>query len=565
MKHEKNQGTKSVPKADTKINPTVERLTAEQLRQLTPQERIEYAKKLNGSQPKTTANCLVLDKSTTDKISKENESKAVNQATLKAEQKSGKKAKSGKKSGKKTEVKTVSSFQTAVTEFEKIMIEVLNGTIDEKRYGTATTTIAKAITYNLIKKLIEVAQKTPKDGTSYSNISYDKTMENIRIGLIMDFVRLDKVNYSDYNGTFAVLDKNGNIKCKVSDSALNKAIDDNIKDSLSDGMDILDEVVTALLEEVRKAENFSVGYFFSTVTDRKLKSGKVYAKNGKKEIEWISYEITPIQRVYRKARAYIQSNKALKTIINGFSYIEGVSLDEDSGKAEQIFYRLNKYSTLCEKIVDFNGKEYAVITSAELVDEWDKVLADFISKTNIDQKYIDLIEMRKDKNTLVDIGYKMGVTSKTVERMLTQLKKIAVDNGYGNESMLTKVSNDEKAKAIECWIYTDFNAYKDYCIPIQHLESQKVNSELLTVEDKKKNKELDEQIKPLKAEMRKYKPISIAESVRKAESLTGVSKSTIDRILKGETRSSKGYYFRYVDTPIIIGLNDSASESTENN
>ena len=558
MKHKENQGCNIIAENSTENKSTVERLTAKQLRQLTPQERIEYAKKLNGSQPKTTANHLVLDKSTADKISKEKESKAVNQATAKADKKNGKKVKPGKKSGKKTETaKEVNSFQLAITDFERVMVDRLNGIIDEKQYGLTTITSAKAITYNLIKKLIEVAQKTPKEGASYSEVSYDKTMENIRIGLIMDFVRLDKVTYSDYNSTFAKLDKNGNIKCIVSDSTLNKAIDDNIKDSLSDGMDILDEVVVALLDEVKKAENFSVGYFFSTVTDRKLKSGRVYAKNGKKEIEWISYEITPIQRVYRKARAYIQSNKALKTLINGYSYLEGVSLDEDSGKAEQIFYRLNKYSTLCERVVDFNGKEYAVITSAEIVDEWDKVLADFITKTNIDQKYIDLIEMRKDKKTDVEIASALGVSVRTVYNILDKLQVISVDNGYGDKSKLVKVSNDEKAKAIECWIYTDYNAYKDYYIPIQYLESQKVKAdecELFTVEDKKKNKELDEQIKPLKAEMRKYKPIAVVESIRKAESLTGVSKSTIDRVLKGKTSSSKGYYFRYIDTEVSKGL-----------
>lgn len=556
-KHEKqgcNIIAENTERVNTENKSTVERLTAEQLRKLTAEQRIEYAKKLNGSQPKTTAKHLVLDKSTTDKISKENESKAVNQATPKADEKNGKKTKPGKKSGKKTEVaKEVNPFQLAITDFEKVMVDRLNGIIDEKQYGLTTVTSAKAITYSIIKRLIEVAQKTPKEGASYSEVSYDKTMENIRIGLIMDFARLDKVSYSDTVGTFAILDKNGNIKCKVSDSALNKAIDDNIKDSLSDGMDILNEVVIALLDEVKKAENFSVGYFFSTVTDRKLKSGRVYAKNGKKKIEWISYEITPIQRVYRKARAYIQNNKALKTLINGYSYLEGVSLDEDSGKAEQIFYRLNKYSTLCERVVDFNGKEYAIITSAEVVDEWDKVLADFIAKTNIDQKYIDLIEMRKDKKTDVEIASAMGVSVRTVYNILDKLQAISVDNGYGDKSKLVKVSNDEKAKAVECWIYTDFNAYKDYYIPIQHLEKQKTKAdecELLTVEDKKKNKELDEQIKPLKAEMRKYKPIAVVESIRKAESLTGVSKSTIDRVLKGKTSSSKGYYFRYVDTEV---------------
>ena len=543
------QGYNIIAENTNESKPTVERLTAEELRKLTPTERIEYAKKLNGRQPKT-ANCLILDKSTADKINTEKRSQ-VNEST---DKKPGKKSKKAKTDKEEKAVETVNSFTKALTEFEVLMIDILNGTINDKEYNRITISIAKAITFSIIKKLIQVATKTPKEGTKYNEISYDKTMENIKNSLIFDFIRLDEIEYSVNNGTYAKLDKNGKIQLEVSDSALNKAIDDNLKDSLSEGMSIVHEVVSALLEEVKKADNFSVGYFTNTITDRKLKNGKVYAKNGKKKIEWVAYEITPLQRVYRKVRAYIQSNKAIKSVINGYLYLEGTSIDDESGNIEQIFYRLKKYDSLCERIVDFNGKEYALITSTEVVEEWDKVLADFIAKTNIDQKYIDLIEMRKDNKSLNDISISIGISSKTVERMITSLKDIAVKNGYGDESMLIKISNDEKSKSIECWKYTDFNAFKDYYIPIQYLESQKISSdenELLTEEDKKKNAELDEKIKSLKAELKKYKPLTVVKSLRKAEEFSSISQSTIRRVLKGETSSSKGYYFRYVDSEII--------------
>ena len=118
MKHEKNQGSIIIAENNTESKSTVERLTAEELRKLTPTQRIEYAKKQNGTQPKT-ANHLVLDKSITDKIDNEKSRKTAEKT------KSGKRTKRAKavETIAKAQTEKINSFTLALADFERMYIE----------------------------------------------------------------------------------------------------------------------------------------------------------------------------------------------------------------------------------------------------------------------------------------------------------------------------------------------------------------------------------------------------------------------------------------------------------
>lgn len=479
-KHEKNQGSNIVAENNVKSKSTVERLTAEQLRKLTPTERIEYAKRLNGSQPKTSKSGLILDKSTADKINDEKSEKTAE------------KTKSGKKTVKtktveriaKTQTEKVNSFALAVSDFELMYIE--NGytipTNDETLY-----TLSKAIAFSVIKKLIEV--------------SADKTMMTLRGETVKNFALLDNLNKRAKTDTLATFDSNGNIKCEITDKEYTKAVEKVLNDSLSQGVDIIHQASISILEEVKTIQQkngkkpLKVGFMLEPYESRKT-NGKTFAINGKKSVEWETVEVLPIRNIFKSVRAYIQNNKSVKAVINGYSYIESLSIDNESDEVEKIYYRLQKYADLGEIVTDFNGKEVAYTTTAEEVEQYKKSLADLIIKAHLDQKHIDYINCRLSGKSLVEIAKYIGISVTTAQRIQHELQKKSIAVGYGDESMIPKAENTSKAKPIRA---TDENG-KKYTF----------------------------------------------ESVKSASIQLNIDKSNITACLKGRLKKTKGYTFEYI-------------------
>ena len=611
MKKHENQGCNIIAENTNESKSTVERLTAEELRKLTPTERIEYAKKLNGYQPKTTTKGLILDKSTTDKIdiergvatetqrarveiqkntkkidslkeelkvkletfnslSKEEEelksrkeslsncineyntvanyketkqsiSKLFSVLTLKAEteetlknverklqdisydvehyrnvcdeiskdilklEKENKKLfqvndstkkKPGKKPGKKSkkakavegiakaETKKVNSFALALADFERMYIE--NGykipTTDETLY-----TLSKAVAFSVIKKLIEV--------------SADKTMITLRGETVKNFALLDNLDKRTKTDTLSTFDSNGKIKCIVADKEYTKAVEKVLHDSMSQGVDVVHQASISILEEVATIQqkngkkSLKVGFMLEPYESRKT-NGKTFAINGKKSVEWETVEVLPIRNVFKSVRAYIQNNKSIKAVINGYSYIESLSIDNESDEVEKIYYRLNKYADLGEIVTDFNGKEVAYTTTAEEVEQYKKSLADLIIKAQLDQKHIDYINCRLSGKSLIEIAKYIGVSLRTATRIQQELQKKSIAVGYGDESMLPKAENTSKARPIKA---TDENG-KKYTF----------------------------------------------ESVKSASIQLNIDKSNITACLKGRLKKTKGYSFEYI-------------------
>lgn len=472
MKHEK-QGTNSVPKTKKEVN-----LTAEQLRALTPQERIEYAKRKNGKQP-TIQNGIVLDKSTVKKIEAENKLKAVNQATPKTDTKKSKKS-------KKNETKQSDNhFAKAVEDFEKMYIE--NG-YSIPSNDTTLHTLSKAIAFSVIKKLIQV--------------SADKVMIQMRNETVRNINLLDNLAYYTINGTSAHYDKNGNIKCEIIDEEYNKAVKEVLADSISQGMDIVNQATLLIIAELEtilsKSDNkpLTIGFMGEPYESRKT-NGKTFVVNGKKSVEWSTVEIIPIVNVFRGVRQYIQGNKSIKALTNGYSYIESLSFDSESDEVEKIYYRLQKYADLGSAVHDFNGKETAYTTDENGYKEYKKSLANLIDKGNLSQKHIDFIQCRLCGKSLKDTADKIGISLRSVERLQAELQIIAVSVGYGTDEMLPKAENQSKSKPI---IAIDKNG-KHYTF----------------------------------------------DSVKSASVTLAVDRSNITAVLKGRLKATKGYTFEYTE------------------
>ena len=485
MKHEKNQGCNIIAENSTKNKSTVERLTAEQLRQLTVEQRIEYAKKLNGSQPKTTSKHLVLDKSTLAKIDTENKSKAVNQATPKADKKNGKKARAGKKTGKSEKAVTTNPFLTAITDFEQMYID--------NRYiiPTADTTLynlSKAVAFSVIKKLIQV--------------SADKMMLLFRAEAVKNFALLDNLNKRDLTDTSATYDSNGNIKLNVLDKEYNKAVDKVLQDSISQGVDIVHQASIIILNELSTVQQkngqkpLKLGFMLEPYESRKT-NGKTFVVNGKKSVEWKNVEVIPISNIFKNVRAYIQNNKSIKALVNGYSYIESLSFDSESDEVEKIYYRLDKYADLGETVTDFNGKETAYTTTAEQVKTYQKSLADLITKASLDQKHIDFIRCRVNGKSLVDTAAYLGVSLRTVERIQKDLQTKSIAVGYGTVEMLPKAENKSESKNI------------------------------IAIDEKGNKFKFD--------------------SIKQASIALDINRKGIQRVLQGKLTATKGYTFKYAE------------------
>ena len=465
MKMHENQGYKSIANHPEKINPT----TVDTVKLL-------EALKRNGKKPTTPQNRIILDKSTTDKIEAEKEAKTRFQVNEKPTKK-----------GKSKKTKTAEAenpFLEAVEKFEAVYIE--NGYAIPDN-DVSLYQLSKAIAFSVIKKLIDV--------------SADKTMQKLRAEAVKNFMLLDNHDKRQLTDTTANFDSNGNIKLKVNDEEYTEAVKKTLADTLSQGLDIVNEasiLIIAEAEAVKKRNGkkpLEKGFMLKPYEARKT-NGKTFVLNGKKVVEWSTFEAVPIKNIFKGVRKYIQDNKSIRAVINGYSYIEAYSIDSDSEAIEKIYYRLDKYADLGGVVYDFNGKELAYTTEAEAVKTYQDLLADLIIKANFDMKHIDFIRCRVCGKSLVDTAKSLGVSLRTAERIQADLQNKAVGVGFGTAEMLPKPENASAKKAVEA---IDPNG-KKYTF----------------------------------------------ESVKSASVKLNIDRSNITAVLNGKRSTAKGYRFSYI-------------------
>ena len=110
-------------------------------------------------------------------------------------------------------------------------------------------------------------------------------------------------------------------------------------------MDLVHTASATLINQTKQHGNI-VEFMESPYKERRLKK-KVWIKKADSVNGWETVETTPIQEVYKSVRREIENSRAMSTDArNGYTYLEEIAQDGETGEKTQVYKRLIKYADL---------------------------------------------------------------------------------------------------------------------------------------------------------------------------------------------------------------------------
>ena len=270
------------------------------------------------------------------------------------------------------------------------------------------TDLATATTYSVLKKVINTTQ--------------NPTLKVIRADLARGLNDLDRLDYANNNATHIAYNADGDPVVEVVDPALVEAAAKMVNENLGDGLDLVNEAVVAILEQTnaqRERDPDMPTDLERPFTVRRLKR-KVWIKVEESVNGWETVETTPIREVYKAVRRAIDASRAMQTDPrNGYTYLEDLAIDSESGDSATIYRRLPKYADMGGRVCDFNGKE-TVATSASAADVED--LDRLVEKMKLTDREAEILRFRMCGYSVVAAATRMGVSPNAYRGALNRLK-----------------------------------------------------------------------------------------------------------------------------------------------
>lgn len=141
---------------------------------------------------------------------------------------------------------------------------------------------------------------------------------------------------------------------------------------------------------------------------------------------WETVETTPIREIYKAVRRSINTSRAMATDPrNGYSYIESMATDPETGETETVYRRLTKYADLGGYACDFNGACTLYSVDAETVRDTDTL----IESMNLTKKQAQVLALRQSGYGYKAIATYLGVTQRAVAKTVEAIQKKAIAIG----------------------------------------------------------------------------------------------------------------------------------------
>lgn len=282
----------------------------------------------------------------------------------------------------------------------------------------------------MLAKTIDPQRKAAAERETVSNSGMNPALVALRRGIAADFDTLDKIAAA--GKAFAIkytADGDPESVCIDADAA---AADFNGY-AMTDGIDLVQEAAAAILEETAKAtervlaigKSLPLNYFEAAYTVRRLKRKTVIHSTD--SAAWETVETTPIQEVYRAVRRAIANSRAVQTDPrNGYSYIEELTADPESGALETLYIRLGKYADLGGYTVDSNGAETHYTTDRQSLTDYESTL----SALNLSDRQATIVSLRMRGYGYRAIASYLGVTPQAVNNAMLKVQAKAEKIGF---------------------------------------------------------------------------------------------------------------------------------------
>ena len=183
-------------------------------------------------------------------------------------------------------------------------------------------------------------------------------------------------------------------------------------ETLSDGLDLVNAAVVAILEQTAEHATAAPGWLEKPYTLRRL-SRRVLVR-ADDAAKWESVETSPIREVYRAIRREVQNSRAMQTDPrNGYLYIEDTAADPDSDKTETIYRRLHKWA-------DLGGYTHTGDYTADMQTATDYNAV--VAALNLTERQATIIRLRMSGYGYMAIGTYLGVHVSSVRRTLDKVR-----------------------------------------------------------------------------------------------------------------------------------------------
>lgn len=299
-------------------------------------------------------------------------------------------------------------------------------------HAAALLDLSTAVAYSVVNKCIDPQRKAAAEREEVSDNGQNPVMLSLKRGIAFDRRTLDNTAAAANAATRCTLNKDGDPVTEVIDADAEKALAALIGETLSDGIDLVNTAVVALLEQAAEHAD-GPGWLDRPYTVRRL-SRKVYIRDS----DGAAYrddETTPIQEVYRAVRRAVQESRAVQADPrNGYTYIEDLTADG----LDVIYYRLQKYADLGGYAHNGQDGDRLPGSPAGFTDSGDHYTADrqtvedyetTLARLNLTDRQAQVLRLRMQGHGYKAIASYLGVSDKAIKKTVVQIQKKATDIG----------------------------------------------------------------------------------------------------------------------------------------
>lgn len=309
---------------------------------------------------------------------------------------------------------TTATTDTRQATFSALLERYATASVDTTTdaYATALTDLATAVAYSVLKKCIDTG--------------YNKTLVEVRHELTRDRQTLATISHCSEHATRLTYNEDGDLTQETIDSDCKKALGDLARQTLGDGLDLVNDAILAIMQETaRQTGNGETIDLERPYEVRRLKR-KVFIKKEDTVNGWETVETTPIREIYKAVRRSINTSRAAATDPrNGYSYLEDMATDTETGTTETVYRRMPKYADLGGYACDFNGACTLYSVDAETVKDVDTL----VTSMNLTKKQAQVLTLRQSGYGYKAIATYLGVTQRAVAKTVEAIQKKAVAIG----------------------------------------------------------------------------------------------------------------------------------------
>ena len=328
----------------------------------------------------------------------------------------------------KNQKTTVGTQATAAQEnTEKRTFEGLKEAFEEaytrNEYTQELLELSTAVAYSVIKKCKDPQRKAATERENVSNSGCNPAVVQIWREIGADVHALDTLRDCADRATAWGYNQDGDAVLETIDGDAAAAVVSLVGERLGEGIDLVQTAAAALLEQAAAYAHTGAGWLDAPVTVRRL-ARRTYTRLDT-PVDWRDHETVPMVEVFAAVRRAVDQSRAVQIDPrNGYSYLEEMSQDGETGALETIYRRLHKYA-------DMGGRDAHGLQTADTQTAADvETMLDSLELTPRQQA---IIWKRLQGMSLAAIAEDLGVTYQAVQNTMKKIQKKAVTLGYFKE------------------------------------------------------------------------------------------------------------------------------------